>query len=120
MDRSARGPDGQPLPDVCYQWTFWGLTKAMQCHPARSANLGASAPLPQPTNPQITMGSGFLLKSTNVILTNYHVVENAKQVSVSFPSGETFSGRVIATDRAHDLALVEAEGRPVSAGGLLL
>jgi hypothetical protein len=34
MLESARGPDGQPLPDVCYQWTFWGMTKAMQCHPA--------------------------------------------------------------------------------------
>ena len=77
-------------------------------------------PPPQPAGVQIAAGSGFLLRNTNVLLTNYHVVENKKQVRLSFPNGESFPGRVIATDPAHDLALVEAVGRPLSAGGLAL
>ena len=34
MPDTARGPNGERLPDLCYQWTFWGMTKALQCHPA--------------------------------------------------------------------------------------
>lgn len=37
MPKDARGSDGQMLPDLCYQWTFWGLTKALSCHPAPTA-----------------------------------------------------------------------------------
>lgn len=34
MPDSARGPNGERLPDLCYQWTFSGTTKALTCHPA--------------------------------------------------------------------------------------
>ena len=34
MAADARGPNGERLPDVCYQWTFSGTTKAIACHPA--------------------------------------------------------------------------------------
>ena len=34
MAADARGPNGERLPDVCYQWTFSGVTKAVACQPA--------------------------------------------------------------------------------------
>jgi hypothetical protein len=34
MPDTARGPSGERLPDLCYQWTFSGMTKALTCHPA--------------------------------------------------------------------------------------
>lgn len=34
MPEDARGPNGERLPDLCYQWTWSGQTKALMCHPA--------------------------------------------------------------------------------------
>ena len=38
MPDTARGPNGERLPDLCYEWTFYGMTKALMCHPAPKAN----------------------------------------------------------------------------------
>jgi hypothetical protein len=40
MPDSARGPNGERLPDLCYQWTFSGMTKALMCHPAPAGDSG--------------------------------------------------------------------------------
>ncbi len=58
-------------------------------------------------------GSGVLLDKRSVI-TNAHVVGNNPNPSLTFADGVTRSGRVIAADRAYDLALVETEA-PVAA-----
>lgn len=55
-------------------------------------------------------GSGFLLRGTSHILTSLHVVEGAKEIRVSFPSGETYTGRVVAKDANNDLAVVQLQG----------
>jgi S1-C subfamily serine protease len=41
------------------------------------------------------------------ILTNYHVVQNAKEIQVSLNDGRTFTGRVIGTDPKTDIALIK-------------
>jgi len=38
MPDTARGPNGERLPDLCYEWTFYGTTKALACHPAPKSN----------------------------------------------------------------------------------
>ncbi|HWI63800.1 MAG TPA: trypsin-like peptidase domain-containing protein [Symbiobacteriaceae bacterium] len=53
-------------------------------------------------------GSGVLLGNRSVI-TNAHVVGNNPTPSLTFADGVTRSGRVLATDRAYDLALVETD-----------
>ncbi|HYG56844.1 MAG TPA: trypsin-like peptidase domain-containing protein [Symbiobacteriaceae bacterium] len=53
-------------------------------------------------------GSGVLLDSRSVI-TNAHVVGNNPAPQITFADGVTRSGRVLATDRLYDLALVETE-----------
>ena len=53
-------------------------------------------------------GSGVLLDRRSVI-TNAHVVGSNPTPSLTFADGVTRSGRVVATDRAYDLALVETE-----------
>ena len=62
-----------------------------------------------------SMGSGFFVEP-DVVLTNWHVVENAEFVEMKLHSGlETF-GRVIAKDVRLDLALVKVQtrGKPAS------
>lgn len=53
------------------------------------------------------VGSGVIYRADGVILTNQHVVEGAKQVTVEFADGRRTAGRVAAADAATDLAVVK-------------
>lgn len=59
-------------------------------------------------------GSAFACTPDGTIVTNAHVVDGARQVSVSFPGGEPRPARVLGVDSVTDLALlkVEATGLP--------
>jgi putative serine protease PepD len=65
-------------------------------------------------------GSGFVVDARGLILTNNHVVESARAVSVKFSSGDTREAQVLGTDRGNDLALLKVdlpENVPVAALG---
>lgn len=51
-------------------------------------------------------GSGFVINSNGTILTNYHVVENAVKVEVSFEHGKTVEAKVVGKDPSNDLAVL--------------
>jgi len=57
-----------------------------------------------------SLGSGVVLASNGLILTNNHVIEGGGTVSVRLSSGQTVPASVVATDTTHDLALVQATG----------
>lgn len=59
-------------------------------------------------------GSGFILNQEGVIVTNAHVVEGSKTVSVVMKDGQTYEGTVLGTDSLTDVAVVkiEAENLP--------
>ncbi len=52
-------------------------------------------------------GSGFFISSDGYIVTNNHVVENAKTVTVTMLDGKTLDAKVIGTDPKTDLALIK-------------
>jgi len=54
-----------------------------------------------------SQGSGFVIDEQGYIVTNYHVVEGAKQVEVDFTTGYKSYGTVIGTDLDSDLAVVK-------------
>ncbi len=54
-----------------------------------------------------SLGSGIVYDDQGHILTNYHVVEGAKQLEVDFTSGYKIYGTVIGTDLDSDLAIVK-------------
>ena len=54
-------------------------------------------------------GSGFLLDASGLIVTNYHVVDDAFSVKVDLYDGSTHLGRVLKRDPAADLALVKLD-----------
>ncbi len=51
-------------------------------------------------------GSGFVIDTNGTILTNWHVVENAVKVTVSFENNKTVNAQVIGKDPSHDLAVL--------------
>ncbi|MFP6871233.1 MAG: serine protease, partial [Nitrospinota bacterium] len=55
-------------------------------------------------------GSGIYLKETTHILTNLHVVRNATKIRISIPSGERYSGEVVARDANNDVAIIALWG----------
>ncbi len=59
-------------------------------------------------------GSGFIISSSGIIVTNNHVVKDAKTVSVTLSDGSTYPAKVIGTDPRTDLAVVKIDaGRPL-------
>lgn len=55
-------------------------------------------------------GSGFILSRDGQVMTNAHVVEGAKTVTVTLNDGRTFEGDVIGTDPITDVAVVKIGG----------
>jgi S1-C subfamily serine protease len=57
------------------------------------------------------VGSGSIINSNGLVLTNHHVVSRVRQRSLYIKTleGAQYDGKVIATDRRNDLALVQIE-----------
>jgi S1-C subfamily serine protease len=62
--------------------------------------------------PEQGQGSGFILDKEGHILTNNHVVEGAQSVEVTLSNQKQYKAAVLATDKAHDLALIQIHNAP--------
>ena len=51
-------------------------------------------------------GRGSFWTAAGHVLTNYHVIENARQVEVTLHNRKKYSATVVGTDRSHDLAII--------------
>src|SRR5215472_17589698 len=63
--------------------------------------------------PQQGTGSGFVIDSEGHILTNYHVIENARQVEVTTSDKKKYKAQIVGTDPAHDLAVIQIPAKDV-------
>ena len=59
---------------------------------------------------QVGAGSGVVIAPDGYILTNDHVVHNAKQLTVTLTNGATLGATLVGTDPATDLAVIRADG----------
>lgn len=59
--------------------------------------------------PQEGSGSGFFYDGQGHIVTNFHVIENAKDIQVTFADGVTVPAKVIGSDPTYDLAVIEID-----------
>ncbi len=55
------------------------------------------------------LGSGFVVDKAGHIVTNFHVVEDADQIRVSFSNRDTVVARLVGTDASTDLAVLEVD-----------
>ena len=60
--------------------------------------------------PQEGQGSGFIIDKEGHVLTNYHVIAEARQVEVTLHNRKKFRATVVGTDRSHDLAVIQIKG----------
>jgi serine protease Do len=64
--------------------------------------------------PMHAQGSGFVVSSDGLILTNAHVVDGAKEVTVKLMDHREYKAKVLGTDKTSDIAVlkIEAHGLP--------
>jgi S1-C subfamily serine protease len=56
------------------------------------------------------LGSGFVIDKSGHVVTNYHVVENASRVEVSFSGNDEMPATVVGTDPSTDIAVLRITG----------
>jgi S1-C subfamily serine protease len=65
--------------------------------------------------PEDGTGSGFVINRDGEILTNFHVVRGASQLTVKLSDMKSYRARVLGTDSRNDLALIKIDaGRPLT------
>ena len=100
----ADGPNVPDLPDDPFFQFFRGLPGQ------RSGPPGAM--------PFRGQGSGFIISSDGLILTNAHVVREAKEVTVKLSDRREFRAKVLGTDARTDVAVLKVDARDLPAVAL--
>jgi serine protease Do len=62
------------------------------------------------------LGTGFIVRSDGVIVTNSHVVNDAKTISVALRDGTPYRARLVGKDETNDIAVlkIDAKSLPVA------
>jgi serine protease Do len=63
--------------------------------------------IPEGATPVQALGSGFIVKSDGVVLTNAHVVAEADEVTVKLTDKREFKAKVIGIDKTSDVAVLK-------------
>lgn len=60
----------------------------------------------------VAFGSGFIIRQDGIVITNYHVVEDANKAAVTLTNGDNYSiTSVIDYDRVRDIILLKIDGK---------
>jgi S1-C subfamily serine protease len=57
--------------------------------------------------PEEGQGSGFIIDKAGHILTNYHVIAEARQIEITLHNRKKYRATIVGADRSHDLAVVQ-------------
>jgi S1-C subfamily serine protease len=70
-------------------------------------------PIPgfQQEETQKALGSGFVWDKAGHIVTNYHVIEGAKTIQVSFSNHDSMKARVVGADPSTDIAVLKVDAK---------
>src|SRR6516164_1856961 len=64
---------------------------------------------PAKPHPMMAQGAGFFISPDGDLVTNNHVVENAKDISITLENGDKFPATLIGADARTDVALLKVE-----------
>ena len=87
--------------------------------PANSPENGPSAKawkLPSP--PDLSEGSGFIIRSNGFILTNLHLIANAEKIQVRLKDGRKFLATIAGVDEPTDIALLRIDAKDLPSAEL--
>jgi serine protease Do len=66
-------------------------------------------PRPRSHGVMHAQGSGFLVSSDGIVLTNAHVVDGAKEVTVKLSNHREYKAKVLGADRSSDIAVLKID-----------
>jgi serine protease Do len=76
---------------------------------------------PNPSAPHVaSLGSGFIIDPSGLIVTNNHVIDNAEAIWVTLSDNKTLQAKIVGRDPISDLALLKIDAKaplPVAAWG---
>ncbi|HEX4930482.1 MAG TPA: trypsin-like peptidase domain-containing protein [Gaiellaceae bacterium] len=78
------------------------------------------SPFNQPAVPSQALGSGFVIDKAGHIVTNYHVIEGADQIEVSFSNRDTLRATLVGSDPSTDIAVLRVDASSRSLTPLVL
>ena len=55
-------------------------------------------------------GSGVIVSPDGYVLTNNHVIDGAKTVTITLPDKREFKGRIVGSDPKTDIAVIKIDG----------
>ena len=73
------------------------------------------APPPEDRRMQ-SLGSGFIIDPSGLIVTNNHVIEGADEITVTLQDNTTLKAKLVGQDDAGDLALLKVDAGQAAAG----
>jgi S1-C subfamily serine protease len=71
-----------------------------------STSVDSSEPFFGP-QPRVSLGSGFVIDKDGYVVTNYHVIESARQIEVNFSGDDRVQATIVGVDPSTDLALLK-------------
>jgi S1-C subfamily serine protease len=73
-----------------------------------------------PDETRRALGSGFVIDKAGYIVTNFHVIEDADTVEVSFSNNDSMKARIVGRDPSTDIALLKVEANSRALRPLML
>jgi serine protease Do len=110
---AVRGQQGQPGEEEMLEF-FRRFGLPIPNMPKQAPKKNQPQPQQQEEDQPKGVGSGFILSSDGLIMTNAHVVDGADEVLVTLTDKREFKAKIIGADKRSDVALVkiEATGLP--------
>ena len=71
--------------------------------------------MPRPHGVQHAQGSGFLISADGLVLTNAHVVDGAKEVTVKLSDHREYKAKVLGADKSSDIAVLKIDAHDLPA-----
>jgi len=65
-------------------------------------------PTPTPV-PEKALGSGFVIDKEGHVMTNFHVIQGAQRVQVSFSGNDNIDAKVVGSDESTDIAVLKID-----------
>ncbi len=97
LSRGEDGPDMPGMNDPLFRQFFGNRLPAV------------------PETPETGLGSGVIISTNGYIVTNNHVVDGAKQVTVTLSDGRELQARVVGRDPQTDIAVVKVSASDLPA-----
>ena len=101
---ASSSQSANPLP---LKTIFKQLENSVVQITSKIPTIGVPNPSNQSSSSVTTLGSGFVYDKQGHIVTNGHVVDDAKVVDVTFPDGDRYTANVTAKDIDSDIAVLK-------------